>query len=285
LLIFFVSLSKEFKYNKLMKDETPDYLEGPPIQQSMTLLTGAEIYSPSYLGVGDILFGGSSILQISKNSSFVGLVESSPNDFPITVINLKGKIIIPGLIDVHVHASGGGGELGPNSRTPEAKLNEIIDGGITTVFGLLGTDSISRSEDNLLTKLISLDRDGLTTLMWAGAYHIPPPSITSSTMRDIMLIDKIIGYGEIAISDHRSSVPTFQELARLVGDCRVAGMLSGKPGKVHFHVGSGSSMLDLLWQIVSETEIPITQMYPTHMSGRGQRLVEEGKNGFRKEDI
>jgi len=176
-----------------------------------------------------------------------------------------------------VHATGGGGELGPNSRVSEGKLSEIIDAGITTVCGLLGTDSLSRSEENLLTKLTSLEVDGLTTYMWSGAYHVPTPSLTGSTIRDMMLINKVIGLGEIAVSDQRSSVPSFDELARLISDARVGGMLSGKAGKVQFHMGSGKKKLYPLFDIVENTDIPITQIYPTHMSGRGQELLDQGK--------
>lgn len=70
--------------------------------------------------------------------------------------------------------------------------------------------------------------------MWGGAYRIPTPTLTGSVQSDVIIVDKIIGFGEIAISDHRSSAPTFDELARLVADTRVAGMLSGKSGKTHF---------------------------------------------------
>ena len=56
-----------------------------------------------------------------------------------------------------------------------------------------------------------------------------------------------------------------QQLVELVSNCRVAGMLSGKCGIAYFHVGSGPTMLDPLWEIVNKTTIPITQMYPTHM--------------------
>jgi len=67
-------------------------------------------------------------------------------------------IVTPGIIDVHVHASGGGGELGPYSRTPEAELSQLIDGGVTTLIGLLGTDSVSRTLQNLYTKMRALEQ-------------------------------------------------------------------------------------------------------------------------------
>jgi beta-aspartyl-dipeptidase (metallo-type) len=112
---------------------------------------------------------------------------------------------------------------------------------------------------------------------WTGGYRVPIQTVTGDIEKDITLIQEIIGVGELAISDHRSSHPTFDELTRIVGDSRVAGLLAGKAGKVHFHVGAASSKIDLLWDIVKKTPIPITQLYPTHMAGRGQALIDEGK--------
>ena len=53
-------------------------------------------------------------------------------------------------------------------------------------------------------------------------------------------------------------------------------MLSGKAGIAYFHVGDAKTKLDPLWSIVNQTSIPITQMYPTHMSSRGPALTYEG---------
>lgn len=92
-------------------------------------------------------------------------------------------------------------------------------------------------------------------------------------MRDIMLLDKVIGVGEIAISDHRSSQPTFEEFVRIASDIRVGGMLSGKAGIVNVHMGDGSRMMDFIWRAVRETEIPFSQFLPTHI-GRNAALFE-----------
>jgi len=234
-------------------------------------LCGATVYTPEKIGNHDVLIGGTKILQLQPTG------EHQWKDLPLAVVDVAGLTIIPGLVDPHVHATGGGGEKGPASRTPEAKLDQLIEAGITTLVGVLGTDSISRSLPNLLTKLRGLDEEGLSTFMWSGAYRVPPPLLTHSVQEDVMLIDKVIGFGEIAISDHRSSHPTFEELSRLVGDTRVAGLISGKAGKTHFHVGSGNEKLKLLFEIADRTPIPITQMYPTHINGRGPGLVEDGK--------
>lgn len=249
---------------------------GGGITTPMTALLGAQVYSPSPLGAMDILLGGTRILAMAP--TVPGQLPNFISDPSlVTYINVTGSFITPGIIDVHIHVTGGGGELGPYSRTPEAELSQLIDGGVTTLIGLLGTDSVSRSLPNLLVKLEALEQYGLTTFMYTGGYRVPPPTLTESVMTDIMLIDKIIGVGEIAISDSRSSCPTLDELTRIVSDARVGGMLAGKAGVAHFHVGAGAQMIDLLWEIVNTTYIPITNLYPTHMSDRGQRLVDEGE--------
>ncbi|CAF2573518.1 unnamed protein product [Rotaria sp. Silwood2] len=178
---------------------------------------------------------------------------------------------MPGLIDVHVHAIGGGGEQGPYSRTAESRLSQLIRGGLTTIVGILGTDGVTRS----------LEHNGLSTWMWTGSYRIPIVTLTGSLQQDLLLIDKVIGAGELALSDHRSSWPSKSELTQLLSDVRVAGMLSGKPGVIHFHMGSASTKIDLLWQILNETAIPIRHMYLTHMSSRGDDLIEEARKWIR----
>ncbi|CAF3772518.1 unnamed protein product [Rotaria sordida] len=42
-------------------------------------------------------------------------------------------------------------------------------------------------------------------------------------------------------------------------------------------MGSAPTKIDLLWQILNETTIPIQHMYLTHMSSRGDDLIEEAK--------
>src|SRR3712207_6948935 len=40
----------------------------------------------------------------------------------------------------------------------------------------------------------------------------------SSVRDDLIIVDKVVGAGEIAISDRRSSQPTLEEIARLVAE-------------------------------------------------------------------
>ena len=51
-------------------------------------------------------------------------------------------------------------------------------------------------------------------------------------------------------------------------------MLGGKPGILHLHLGDGARGLELVWRLLRETEIPITQIIPTHCN-RNPELFEE----------
>ncbi len=102
---------------------------------------------------------------------------------------------------------------------------------------------------------------------------MPVKSLTESVMKDLLAIDKIIGVGEVAISDHRSSQPSFDVFVKTVADARVGGMLSGKAGVVNIHLGDGKRKIDYLFRALEETEIPITQYLPTHVN-RNPELFE-----------
>lgn len=146
--------------------------------------------------------------------------------------------------------------------------------GIGTVVGVLGTDSISRSPADLLAKVRDLKAEGVDAYMYTGAYRVPPPTLTGDLQRDLAWIPEVIGLGELAISDHRSSQPRQDEIERLVSDVRVGAMLAGKRGICHFHVGDGKRGLEPLRRLLSETEIPADQVIPTHVN-RHRALLEE----------
>ena len=182
---------------------------------------------------------------------------------------------MPGLIDAHVHILGGGGEGGYRTRTPEIMLSDIICGGVTTVVGCLGTDGTTRTMTNLIAKARGLEEEGITAYIYTGSYQIPVRTLTGSVADDLILLDKVIGTGEIAISDHRSSQPTYEEFARIVADTRVGGILSGKAGIVNIHMGDGREQLDYLRRLLRESQIPASNMLPTHIN-RNKSLMSDG---------
>ncbi|MEM3658359.1 MAG: amidohydrolase family protein, partial [Candidatus Hadarchaeum sp.] len=54
----------------------------------------------------------------------------------------------------------------------------------------------------------------------------------------------------------------------------VGGLLGGKRGLVHLHVGSAPSHLEPLRELLRTTSLPITQFHPTHVN-RTPELLEE----------
>lgn len=236
----------------------------------VTIIRNASVYQPEYAGEKDVLVLGDQIGAVGENltAEFNGAV-------PVTEIDGTGLVLTPGFIDSHEHIMGGGGEGGFATRTPEANLTDLTRYGITTVVGCIGTDGVTRDMAALLAKAHGLQEEGITTYVYTGSYQVPVHTLTGSVMKDIMLLDKVIGAGEIAISDHRSSQPTFEEFVRIVSDVRVGGMLSGKAGIVNIHLGDSPRMMDLIWRTVRETEIPISQFLPTHIN-RNEALFQSG---------
>jgi beta-aspartyl-dipeptidase (metallo-type) len=233
-----------------------------------TLITNADIYSPDALGIGHVLTGGGKILYVSKK------LPQIDKSLIIDTIDLEGGKLIPGLIDAHVHSTGGGGEDGFSSQVPAVDLSQFTRHGVTSVVGLLGADDETRTTANLLARTRALREEGLSAWCWTGGYHLPPTTLTGSVRKDIVNIDCVIGVGELAISDHRSSQPTFDELARVASETYTAGMISGKAGILHLHLGDGERGLELVRSLISETELPARMFHPTHVN-RQKTLFDE----------
>lgn len=237
----------------------------------LKVIKNIEVYDPEYLGKKDIVI---------LSDKIEGLYDSVniPKDFiNIQVIDGEGMIAVPGFIDCHVHIIGGGGEGGFRTRTPELQLSSIIKGGITTLVGCIGTDGVCRDMKGLVAKAHALCEEGVTCYCYTGSYDVPVNTITKTIKSDLLLIDKIIGVGEIALSDHRSSQPTYEQFVNIVAQARVGGLLSGKAGIVNVHLGNGKRMIEYITRLINETEIPANQIIPTHM-GRSRELFEEGIN-------
>lgn len=241
----------------------------------LKLIKNADVYTPEYIGEKDVLITADKIGYIQDNIDVGKEVE-------IKLIDAEGKLLVPGFIDSHVHIIGGGGEGGYKTRTPEIRLSDITRAGVTTVVGCLGTDSTTRTMTNLIAKARGLQEEGITSYVYTGSYQVPVRTLTGSIQDDIILIDKIIGVGEIALSDHRSSQPTVEELKKIAAAARVGGILSGKAGIINIHLGDGDKKLTLLEEIADNTEIPMTQFIPTHVNRNSdlfEAAIEYAKNG------
>lgn len=209
-------------------------------------------------------YNGEVVDLLSLDGRITMLGKNLENYYHAEEIDIKGKRIFPSLIDGHVHVTGGGGEMGPTSRVPEIKCKDIITAGVTTVVGLLGTDSVTRSVENLVSKVKELNLYNVRTFALTGSYEYPTRTITGSVKKDITYISEIIGC-KLAISDHRSSYVTEDELARLASECYLGGLFAGKVGELHMHTGGmGKEGLSKVFKVLDEHEIPIKTFRPTH---------------------
>lgn len=234
----------------------------------MLLLKNADVYAPEALGLRHLLLAGGKIVWIGTEDP--GL----PAALDSQVIDLHGQRLIPGFIDAHVHVSGGGGEAGFATRVPAPLLSRYTLAGVTSVIGLLGTDTVTRSTEELLSHVYGLREQGLSAWAWLGGYHLPIRTLTGSARGDIALLEPMLGVGELALSDHRSSQPTLDELLRTAAEAHVAGLMSGKAGIVHLHLGDGRRGLELVRQALDVSELPARVFQPTHVNRR-KVLFEE----------
>jgi len=74
------------------------YVEGVLI-----LIKKAEVYGPEPLGRKDVLVAGGKILAVDD-------AITKPDRIDVDAVTADGLLMIPGLIDAHVHIAGAGGE-------------------------------------------------------------------------------------------------------------------------------------------------------------------------------
>ncbi len=228
----------------------------------LQLLLNADLYGPEPQGNRHLLVAAERIAWIGADRPDL------PASLGIEVTDLEGRKVIPGLIDGHVHVTGGGGEAGHDTRVAPIAPSHFTRNGVTTVIGLLGTDDLIRTPAEVVVTTLGLRASGLSAWCYTGGYHVPPATVTGSVRGDIALVECILGVGELAISDHRSSQPTLAELLRVAGDAHVGGLMSGKAGVVHLHVGDGPRGLELIRQALAGAEVPAAVYHPTHVNRR-----------------
>jgi beta-aspartyl-dipeptidase (metallo-type) len=235
--------------------------------EMLVLIRGAQVYAPEPLGCLDLLLAGGRIVAMAPR------IEPGAGT-GVHVIEARGRLAIPGLVDSLVHVSGGGGEGGFATRTPALAPGQALAAGVTTLVGALGTDDVTRSHADLLASCRALSAHGLSAYALTGSYRVPVQTLTGSVRDDLVLVPDIIGVGEVAVADHRGSQPSAAELARIGSDARVGGMLAGKRGTVLVHVGDAAEGLALLHEVSDRYPVPVTQWHPTHIN-RSTALLDQ----------
>ncbi|MEW5850962.1 MAG: amidohydrolase family protein [Myxococcota bacterium] len=236
----------------------------------IVVIHGGEVFAPEPRGP-------QAVVMVGHRVTYVGAVKPATIKVPgvtVDVVDARGCVVVPGLIDPHEHLIGGSGERGFASQTPEIALRELVRGGITTVVGCLGVDTTTRTLPALLAKTKGLRKEGLSAFMYTGGYNVPPTTLTGSIRSDIMYLDPVLGAGEVAISDVRGTEPTVRELARLAHDAYVGGLLSGKCGVTHLHVGDKATRLAPVRELLDEHEVPPEWLYPTHVERHRALMLE-----------
>ncbi|MFT5483840.1 MAG: beta-aspartyl-dipeptidase (metallo-type) [Halieaceae bacterium] len=234
-----------------------------------TILNNAQLFAPRAMGIKTVLVCAGKVVYIGDDEPVLDPC------LEVERLDLQGNFLMPGLIDAHCHITGGGGESGAASRVPTPMLSSYTRAGVTSVVGVLGTDDLTRNTQTLLTQVYALREEGLSAWCYSGGYHLPLMTLTGSARSDIVNLDPVIGVGEVAISDHRSSQPTLEELLRIASEAHVAGLMTGKAGILHLHLGDGDRGLDLVRRALVESELPPRVFHPTHMN-RNKHLFEEG---------
>ncbi|MBT0587362.1 beta-aspartyl-peptidase [Alteromonas oceanisediminis] len=234
----------------------------------MILIKNADVYAPEHLGLRHIVMGGGKLLYIGQT------LPTLADEFDVTVIDADGHMVTPGFVDSHTHMTGGGGEAGFSTRVPPVPMSKFTRAGVTTAVGLLGTDDLTRNTESVIAQVYALREEGFSAYCYTGGYHLPPTTLTGSVKSDIVFIEPIVGVGELAISDHRSSQPTLNELLKVASEAHVARLMTGKAGILHLHLGDGKRGLSLIREALSEAEIPARTYNPTHVN-RQKTLFEE----------
>jgi beta-aspartyl-dipeptidase (metallo-type) len=236
----------------------------------LTLIRNGALLAPAPAGIQSLLLVGGRIARW-------GAVEEAALaalGLPFEVVDASGCVVVPGLVDPHQHLIGAGGEQGFSSRMPEVRVEQLLLAGITTVVGCLGTDTVTRQLGALVGKARQLTEQGVTALLYTGGFPVPPRTLMGSVEEDLVFIDCMIGVGEVAISDVRSSQPTLEELARLVSSALVGGRTAGKAGVTHFHAGPGRARLSLLHALLDQHEVVPESLYVTH-ANRDEALLDD----------
>jgi beta-aspartyl-dipeptidase (metallo-type) len=234
----------------------------------ITILRNAELFTPDPVGIQSLAIAGGKIVWMGRD------LPALPAALVSEEIDLGGARVIPGLVDGHAHSTGGGGEAGAKTRVPAPPLSSFTRAGVTSVVGLLGTDGETRSMQELLAHTRALNESGLSAWCYTGGYHLPGCTLTGSFRGDIVHLDRVIGVGELALSDFRSSQLTLDELLRVASEAQVGGMLAGKAGVLHLHMGDGERGLELVRQALTTSELPARTFHPTHVN-RQPKLFQE----------
>lgn len=240
-----------------------------------TLIRGGHVFDPEDRGTADLVILDGRIAAIGASlPAPTGIGEGE-------VWDAVGRIILPGLIDGHIHVMGASGLGGPATRTTDLQIDRIATAGVTTVVSPLGADSLSRTIPALLARAAALDTEGVTAYCYTGGWKVPVPTLTGDPQADVAFIDRIVGI-KVSISEAMAPALSLDDLCRLAHAAYTGGRLAGKRAVLHAHIGDQPEGLAPLQEVQRRTGIPADRLVATHVN-RNPRLwrqaLDYGRGG------
>ncbi len=223
------------------------------------LMRGGHVFDPEDRGIADILIVDGRIAAVGPSLA----VPTGIGDGETVVI--ADRVVLPGLIDGHLHVMGASGMGGPTTRTTDLQIERIAGAGVTTAVSPLGADSLSRTIPALLARAAALEAEGLTAYCYTGGWRHPVPTLTGDPQADVAFVDRVLGV-KAAISEPMAPVYSLEELCRLAHAAFTGGRLAGKAAVLHAHVGDEPDGLTPLWEIQRRTGIPAHRLVATHVN-------------------
>jgi beta-aspartyl-dipeptidase (metallo-type) len=224
-----------------------------------TLLKGGQVFDPEDRGAADVLIVGREI-------AVVGADLPQPRGIGDgEVVDASGRILLPGLIDPHLHVMGASGLGGPLTRSTDLQIENITAAGVTTVASPLGADSLSRTVPCLLARAAALECEGISAYCYTGGWGNPVPTVSGNPQADVAYVDRILGV-KVAVSEPMAPTYTVEELCRLAHAAWTGGRLAGKRAVLHAHAGDLPDGLLPVREVQRRTGIPADTLMVTHVN-------------------
>jgi beta-aspartyl-dipeptidase (metallo-type) len=223
------------------------------------LLKRGHVFDPEDRGVADVLVLGTEIGAVAPNlPEPTGIGDGE-------VIDVSGCIVLPGLIDGHIHVMGASGLGGPTTRSTDLQIERIAGAGVSTVISPLGADSLSRSIPCLLARAAALECEGISAYCYTGGWKQPVPTLTGDPQADVAFLDRVLGI-KVAISEPLAPLYGMDELCRLAHAAYTGGRLVGKRAVLHAHIGDHPEGLLPLREVQRRTGIPHDRLLAIHVN-------------------
>ncbi len=233
------------------------------------LIRGGHVFDPEDRGIADILVLNDRIMAVRVHlPAPTGIGEGE-------VIQAAGRIILPGLIDGHIHVMGASGLGGPTTRTTDLQIDRIVSSGVTTVVSPLGADSLSRTIPALLARAAALEAEGISAYCYTGGWKVPVPTLTGDPQADVAFIDRVVGI-KISISEALAPACSMDDLCRLAHAAWTGGRLAGKRAVLHAHIGDHRDGLAPIQEVQQRTGIPADRIVTTH-ANRNPHLWQQAQ--------